>query len=163
MVVQRLALTGEDGAVGRQQVTALHALGAGTGADQQRHLGAVEGDRRVVADLDPGQQRERAVVQLHRDALGRTQRRGDLEQSQPDGGVRPEHRAAGDPEQEAVPDLAGGARHGDGHGGGAGGGGHDDLLDESVCRSVPRDASGWAACERFLTVPGFVRVVTQPT
>ena len=43
-----LALHGEDGAVGAQQVGALHALGARTGADQQADVGVLEGDIRVI-------------------------------------------------------------------------------------------------------------------
>ena len=56
------ALNGEDGAVGLQQVLALHPLGAGPGAHQQRDLDAVEGLVGVVAEHHAGQQPEGAVV-----------------------------------------------------------------------------------------------------
>ena len=73
----------------------------------------------VVADLDAGQGRERAVVELHDDALERLQRRLDLEQPQLDRAVRAEQRAAGEAEEQAVADLAGGAGDGDLQRGGA--------------------------------------------
>ena len=67
----------------------------------------------VVADLHAGQGRERAVVELHDDALEGLEGRRDLEQPELDRGVRAEQRAARDAEQEAVADLAGGAGDGD--------------------------------------------------
>jgi hypothetical protein len=42
----------------------------GRGADQQGDVHPVERRRGVVGDVDPGEQRERAVVELHRRALG---------------------------------------------------------------------------------------------
>ncbi len=59
------ALGGEDGAVGREQLGALHARATGPGPDQQRPLGAVESLGHIVGAHGPGQQREGAVVQLH--------------------------------------------------------------------------------------------------
>ena len=67
----------------------------------------------IVVDVDLAQQREGAVVQLHRGALGRLDGVGDLQQAQLDRGVGAEHLAAGDPEQKRVADLAGGAGDGD--------------------------------------------------
>ena len=110
--VQRLALRGEDGAVRGEQVAALHARSARAGADEERQVDAVEDLLGVVADLDAGQLRERAVVELHDDALERLQRRGDLQQAQLDRAVAGQ-RAARETEQQAVADLAGCA--GDGH------------------------------------------------
>ena len=107
-LVERLALGGEDRAVGLEQVAALHARAARTGADQQGEVHAVEDLVGVRADLDAGQQRERAVVELHHDTLERLQRRLDLEQTQLDRAVRAEQRAARQAEQQAVADLAGG-------------------------------------------------------
>ena len=74
VVVDGLALRLEDAAVGRQQVAALHARGAGAGADEQGDVGAVEGRVRVVGDVDAAQQREGAVVELHGGALGGLER-----------------------------------------------------------------------------------------
>ena len=88
-------------------------LDRGRAPDQQGDVRAVEDGVRVVADLHPGQQRERAVVELHHDTLERLQRRGDLQQPQLDRGVGSEQRPAGDPEQQAVADLAGGSGDGD--------------------------------------------------
>ena len=111
VIVERLALRLEDPAVGLEQVAALHALGAGPRADEQGDVHPVERLGRVVVDVDPGEQREGAVVELHRRALGGLDRLGDLQQGQVDRGVGPQQVSAGDPEQERVADLAGGARH----------------------------------------------------
>ena len=61
----------------------------------------------------PASVRERAVVELHHDALERLQGRRDLEQPQLDRAVGTEQRTAREPEQQAVADLAGGAGDGD--------------------------------------------------
>src|SRR3546814_274625 len=82
----------------------------GAGTDDQGEVDAVEDLLGVVADLDRGQVRERAVVELHHDALERLQGRGDLEQSQLDGPVA--QGATGQTEEQAVADLAGGAGDG---------------------------------------------------
>ena len=116
VVVDGLALRLEDAAVGLQQVTALHALGARAGADEQADVGAVEGDVRVVGDVDALEQREGAVVELHGGALGGLQRWGDLQQAKLDRHVRAEQLAGGDAEEQRVADLAGGAGDGDVHG-----------------------------------------------
>ena len=108
-LVERLALGGEDRAVGLEQVAALHAGAARTGADEQGQVHAVEDLVGVRADLDTGKQWERAVVELHHDTLERLQRRLDLEQTELDRAVRAEQRAARQAEQQAVADLAGGA------------------------------------------------------
>ena len=72
----------------------------------------------VVGLDDAGEQREGAVVELHGHAVERLERRGDLEQLQDHGLIGAEHRAAGDAEQQAVADLAGGAGDGDADGSG---------------------------------------------
>ena len=113
VVRQRLALGGEDGAVGFEEVVALHALGAGPRTDEQRHVHTVERLARVVGRDHAGQQREGAVVQLHHDALQRAHGRGDLEQVEDHRLVGAEHGAAGDAEDEGVADLARGAGDGD--------------------------------------------------
>ena len=71
----------------------------------------------------PASVRERAVVELHDDALERLQGGLDLEQPQLDRAVSGE-RAAREAEQQAVADLAGGTGDGDLQGGSA----HDVLL-----------------------------------
>ena len=65
-----------------------------------------------------GEQRERAVLELHHHALQRLLRLlvGDLEQLQDDRLVLAEHLAGGDAEQQGVADLAGGAGDGDADG-----------------------------------------------
>ena len=55
----------------------------------------------------PRSEREGAVVQLHRRALGGLDRVGDLQQPEADLGVRAEHLPRGDAEEEGVADLAG--------------------------------------------------------
>ena len=111
--VDRFALGLEDSAVGLEQVGSFHARPARPGADQQPDVGAGEGLLRVVGDVDPLQQREGAVVELHRRALGGFDRLRDLQQAQLDRRVGTEHLAAGDAEQERIADLAGGAGNGD--------------------------------------------------
>ena len=111
--VDRLALGLEDRAVGLEQVGALHPRTARPRADEQADVGAVEGELRIVGDLDLRKQRESAVVELHRGALGGLDRVGDLEQPQLNRGVLAEHLAGRDPEEECVANLAGGAGDGD--------------------------------------------------
>ena len=109
----RPTLGREDAAVDGEQVLALHARLAGHGADQQRPVDP--GERLVGARgaHHPAQQREGAVLELHRHALQRGQGRVELEHVEVDGGARAEHLAGRDPEEERVADLSGGA--GDGH------------------------------------------------
>ena len=127
-LVERLALLGEDRAVGRQQLAALHARAARAGADEQAEVDAVEDLARVGADLDPGERRERAVVELHHDALEGLQCWLDLQQPQLDRTVGAEQRTAREPEQQAVADLAGGTGDGDLERGPNISWGHDELL-----------------------------------
>ena len=112
-----LALNGEDGAVGGQQVGTLHAGAARTGADQQAHVGVLERDVGVVGGDHAGEQREGAVFQLHHHALDGLLGLGQVEQLQDDGLVLAQHFATGDAEQQAVADLAGGAGDSNAHGG----------------------------------------------
>ena len=115
--VERLALRREDLRVGEQQVLALHARTARPRADQQRGMAVLERDLRVVGRHDLVERRERAVVQLHDDALQRSEGRRDLEQVQVDRLVRTEHLARGHSEGKRVADLARGAGDGDVDGG----------------------------------------------
>ena len=115
-VVQRLALDGEDLAVLAEQLGALHALRARPRADEQRDVHTVERVVGVVVQVEPGEQRERAVDELHRHALERPHRLRDLEQAQVDRLVRAEQLPAGDAEHDAVADLAGCAGDGDSYG-----------------------------------------------
>ena len=84
-----------------------------TGQREQREVHAVEHRGGIVTDLDLGQRGEGAVVELHHDPLEGLQRRGDLQQAQLDRGVLAQQVAAGEAEQQAVADLAGGAGDGD--------------------------------------------------
>ena len=113
---ERLALRGEDRAVRLEQLLALHALGARPRTDEQRVVDALERLRRVVAGLDAVQQRERAVLELHHDAVQRAERGRDLEHRQDDRLVGAEQITACDAEDEAVTDLTGGAGHCDSNG-----------------------------------------------
>ena len=63
------------------------------------------------------EKRESAVLELHSHALQRAESFGDLKQLERDRLVRAEHRPGGDPEQEAVADLAGGTCDGHPNGG----------------------------------------------
>ena len=86
--VERLALGGEDRAVGLEQVAALHARPAGPRPDQQGEVHTVEDLVGVGAGLDTGEQGKRAVVELHHDTVERLEGRLDLEQPQLDRAVR---------------------------------------------------------------------------
>ena len=87
--------------------------------DQEADVATVERLLRVVGDVHPAQQREGAVVELHRGALGGFDRLGDLQQAELDRVSGPSICTAGDAEQQRVADLAGGAGYGDLLGGGA--------------------------------------------
>ena len=92
---------------------------------------AVEGGLRVVEDVDAGEQRERAVEELERRALGGLHRLRDLQQVEVDRLVRAEQVAGGDPEEQRVADLAGGAGDGD-----LGGLGHREAFSSFSGESV---------------------------
>ena len=113
MLVDRRPLGLEDATVGLQQVRALHPLGAWPGAHQQADVRPLEGGAGIVVYVDSRQQGKGAVLELHRGALGRLHRVGDLQQAEVDGRVRTQHLTAGDAEQQRVTDLAGGAGDGD--------------------------------------------------
>ena len=106
-VVQGAALDGEDGTVGFEQVLAFHALAARTRANQQRVVGVLEGNVRVIGLHHAGEQREGAVFEFHDHTLEGRQGRGDFQQLQDDRLVLAEHFAAGDTEQQAVTNLTG--------------------------------------------------------
>ena len=100
--IERRALDGEDLGVLQQQVLALHARAARTGADQHGDIGVLERDLRVIGADHAGQQRERAVLQFHHHALERGLRllHRQLEHLQDDWLVLAQHFAGGDAEQE---------------------------------------------------------------
>src|ERR1022692_186981 len=112
MIFQRLTLRLEDTSVCLEQVAAFHTLGARAGTDQQRDVGAVKCLVRIIGYVNAGQQRKGAVVTLHRRAVGRLHRVGDLQQGEEYGGVGAEQLAAGDTKQDRVANLSGGAGHG---------------------------------------------------
>jgi hypothetical protein len=119
-----IALDGEDGAIGGQQVGTFHALGTRAGTNQQADVGILEGDVRIIGGNHAGQQRECAVVQFHHDALDGLLGLRQVEQLKDDRLVFAEHFAGGDAEQQAITDLAGGAGNSYAHGGF----GHMSLL-----------------------------------
>src|SRR4029450_8418502 len=100
--IDRLALGLEDAAVRLQKVGALHARSARPGTDQERDAAALEGWLGIVVDIDPREQWEGAVLELHRRALGGLDRVRDLEQVEVDRRVLPQHLAAGDAEEDRV-------------------------------------------------------------
>ncbi len=110
-----LALNGENGAVGAQQVGTLHTLGARTGAYQQADIGVLKGDVRIVGGDHAGEQREGAVFQLHHCALHCLLRLRQVEQLKDDRLVFAEHFAGGNAEQQAITDLACGTGHCNAH------------------------------------------------
>jgi alpha-beta hydrolase superfamily lysophospholipase len=116
VIVQRLALRAEDGAVGFQQILALHARSTRTRADQERVVDVLESDIDVIGGDHTGQGRERAVVEFHHHALQGRQRRRDFQQVQDHRLVRAQHVAGGDTEQQRVADLTSGAGNGNSNG-----------------------------------------------
>ena len=110
-VVDGLALRAEDGAVGAEQVRALHALRARAGADEERGGGAGECFLQVGGDGDGLEQREGGIGKLHGHA-GRSLLRGlNLQQHQVDRHVLAEDLAGSHTESESVADIAGRARN----------------------------------------------------
>ena len=108
MRVERFALRPEDGAVGFQQVLALHAGSAWTRTHQQRVVHILEGDVGVIGCHHAVQRGECAVVEFHDHALQGRQGRGDFQQMQDHRLVRTKHVARGNTEQQGITDLAGG-------------------------------------------------------
>jgi hypothetical protein len=74
----------------------------------ESHLGPVRHD-------DAVERLERAIVELHRDAVQCAERGRDLEQLKDHGLLRAEQLSRRDPERELVADLSGGARDRDAH------------------------------------------------
>ena len=142
-VGEGLALDGEDGAVGLEQVAALHALRAGPGADEQ-------GDRR--RRRRPRRRRRSATMPA---SSGKAQSSSSMAtpSSAPRAGVissswrmtgwsGPSMRAAGDAEQQAVADLAGGSGDGDADGGLHDGSSSGAGVEAGVERSLGRGERG---------------------
>jgi hypothetical protein len=69
----------------------------------------------VVGQHHAGEQRKRAVVQLHRHAFERLQRRRDFQQLQDDRLIRPEEVAVGNAKDQGVPNVACCTGNGDAH------------------------------------------------
>ena len=82
------------------------------------YVGVLERDLRIVGADHAGEQRERAVLELHHHALERGLRLLDrqFQQLQDDRLVLAQHFAGGDAEQQGVADLAGGAGDGNADG-----------------------------------------------
>ena len=116
--VKRLALDGEDFAVGAQQLRALHALGAGTGAHEERSLRVLEGHHRIARGDHVREKREGAVGKLHHHALEAIHALGRvaLEHLKDDGLIGAEQIACGDAKEQGVSDMAGRAGHGHANG-----------------------------------------------
>ena len=96
---------------------------------------SLNADLGVAAAGHAGEQRKGAVLELHHHALERGLRLVDrqLEQLQMHRLVASEHVAVGDPEQQAIADLAGGAGHRD-----ADGLFHRELQDDGLVREACR-------------------------
>jgi hypothetical protein len=95
---------------------AFHAFAAWTRTDQQRDLGILESDFRIIGDDDLLKQLEGAILQFHHHAAQHGLRLWQIQQLQDDRLLAPQHVAIGDAEQDGVADLAGGAGDGDADG-----------------------------------------------
>jgi hypothetical protein len=111
VIVNGAALFDKDRGVILDHVGALHALTAWFSTDQDRPIGIFEGDFCLVGRHDVGQQRERAVFQLHHDAAQRILRLGDFENLQDDRLIGAECLAICQPVQQAVTNLTGPTGH----------------------------------------------------
>ncbi len=123
-LVDRTALRDEDLAVVLEQISPFHPGAARLGADQQAPVCIFECGVRIAGQDHVLQQRESAVLQLHRHAaqcLLRSFDR-DLQELEDHRLVLAQHLARRDPEQQGVADVAG--RAGDRHTNGTFGG-HD--------------------------------------
>ncbi len=112
-----LPCTREDGAVGLEQVAALHALRAGprrrpgSATLASSNASLASSVRTMPASSGKAQSSSSMATPFER-----AERRRDLEQLQDDGLIGAEHRSARDAEQDAVADLAGGPGDGDADG-----------------------------------------------
>ena len=90
----------------------------GTAPTSSAQFTPLKPSSRLGGGHDALEQRERAVVELHADALQRGHGLlvGDFDEVQDDRLVRAEHGAGGDAEQEGITDLAGGAGDRDANG-----------------------------------------------
>src|SRR5690606_2396011 len=102
VVVDRFALAGENGAVGFDQIGALHAGTARASADEQGDVGACEADVGVIGHDDILKQRECAVVEFHHNAFEGFHGRRDFEKLQNNGSVLAKQCARGDAKQKRV-------------------------------------------------------------
>ena len=105
----RLALADENLAVDAEQVLAFHARLARHAADEQRPIHTAKTFIEVGRRHHTLEQRKRAIVQFHDDALERAERGRNFDQMKYERLIRSEHRAGGDAKQERVTNLAGGA------------------------------------------------------
>src|SRR5258708_20563244 len=95
----RLALVDEDRAVLADEVAALHARPARDAADEQDPVGVLMALRAIAARGHAREERIRAVLELHDDALRLLDDRRDVGEPQVDPGLAADHpppRPAGD-------------------------------------------------------------------
>ena len=119
VVIECLALRGEDRAIGLEEVRAFHSLAARACANEKSQVGSVEDRSRVIPDFYTVEGGECAVVEFHHDAFKSLEGRGDFEQTQLHRSIGAEEGSARDAEKQAVADLAGGAGDDDLHRGNA--------------------------------------------
>ena len=117
-LVDDAALSGEDLAVVREEIGALHAGATGFCADEEGPVGVLEANLGGIGEDHVLQERKGAVVELHGDAFESFHGffEGDFDELKHDRLVGTEHRPGGDAEEEGVGDLAGGTGYGDSDG-----------------------------------------------
>ena len=116
VVIQRLALRAENGAIRGEQILALHAGTARAGADQQGIIAVLESNVGIVSRDQAAQERESAVVEFHGNALECIQRRGDFQQLQDDRLIRTKHVASRNAEGKRIADVTGSTGDGNANG-----------------------------------------------
>lgn len=138
-----LTLALEDSAVLSSEVASLHTSLTGESADHDDDISADKASLRVSRADDVAEERIRAVLKLHSDALKSCGHEGNVDELQDDRLVRAEEVPAGNQEGQRVGDLPGGTGDGDAEGlAGVGLGGVDVDAGPDALAGVDGDAVG---------------------
>jgi hypothetical protein len=116
VLLDGLALAGEDFAVDAEEVFALHALLSRNAADEQSPVHTAKAFVKISGGNDAFKEGESAIIEFHNDTAESRKGGFDFDEMQDDGLVGTEHGTGGDAEEEGVTDLAGGAGDGDSNG-----------------------------------------------
>lgn len=127
-LVQSLTLNGEDLSVTKEEITALHSLGAGLGTDEEGSVNIDEGLNGIVVGGNTAKQGEGTILKLHDNSLERGLSGGEVQQVDVDGSGITEHGTRSDAEEQSVANVSSGASDGNLNGGGTSGVLGDDTV-----------------------------------